>query len=187
AALLAVAAVLSLAVGAMLRRSPAAVTAVVVAIVLPYALAVASVLAAEVSQWLLRLTPAAAFAILQSLSRYPQVTGAYTPSGATSHSHRGSASPCCAATPRSPLAWPSTCCAEGTHEAGTARANDEHARSAARGVDQTAHRTGHDLAAAWHHRTEHGGECRRSRRRQLPIRGLQPAPRQDQPHRDRPW
>jgi ABC-type transport system involved in multi-copper enzyme maturation permease subunit len=79
AALLAVAGVLTLAVGAMLRRSAAAVTAVIVAIVLPYLLAVASVLPAGVSQWLLRLTPAAAFAIQQTLSRYPQVTAAYTP------------------------------------------------------------------------------------------------------------
>ncbi len=80
AALLAVAAVLALAVGAMLRRSAAAVTAVIVAIVLPYVLAVASVLPAAVSDWLLRLTPAAAFAIQQSLTEYPQVTAAHTPS-----------------------------------------------------------------------------------------------------------
>ena len=80
AALLAVAAVLTLAVGAILRRSAAAVTAVIVAIVLPYVLAVASVLPVGVSQWLLRLTPAAAFAIQQSLTQYPQVTVAHTPS-----------------------------------------------------------------------------------------------------------
>jgi ABC-type transport system involved in multi-copper enzyme maturation permease subunit len=80
AALLAVAAVLALAVGAMLRRSAVAVTAVIVAIVLPYVLAVGAGLPAGVSQWLLRLTPAAAFAIQQSLPQYPQVTAAYTPS-----------------------------------------------------------------------------------------------------------
>jgi ABC-type transport system involved in multi-copper enzyme maturation permease subunit len=80
AALFAVAAVLALAVGALTRRSAAAVTAVIVAIVLPYVLAVASALPAGVSQWLLRLTPAAAFAIQQSLPQYPQVAGAYTPS-----------------------------------------------------------------------------------------------------------
>jgi ABC-type transport system involved in multi-copper enzyme maturation permease subunit len=79
AALLAVAAVLALAVGAMLRRSAAAVAAVIVAIVLPYVLAVASVLPAGVSAWLLRLTPAAAFAIQQTLPQYPQVSFAYTP------------------------------------------------------------------------------------------------------------
>ena len=79
AALLALAAVLALAAGAMLRRSAAAVTAVIVAIVLPYVLAVASVLPAGVSAWLLRLTPAAAFAIQQTLPHYPQVSSAYTP------------------------------------------------------------------------------------------------------------
>ena len=79
AALLALAAVLALAAGAMLRRSAAAVTAVIVAIVLPNILAVASVLPAAVSEWLLRLTPAAAFALQQTLPQYPQVSSAYTP------------------------------------------------------------------------------------------------------------
>jgi ABC-type transport system involved in multi-copper enzyme maturation permease subunit len=79
AALLAVAAVLALAVGTLLRRSAGAVTAVIVAIVLPYILAVASVLPAGAAQWLMRLTPAAAFAIEQSMPAYPQVTASYTP------------------------------------------------------------------------------------------------------------
>jgi ABC-type transport system involved in multi-copper enzyme maturation permease subunit len=79
AALLAVAAVLALAVGTMLRRSAGAVTAVIVAIVLPYLLAVASVLPAGPAEWLLRITPAAAFAIQQSLPQYPQVIANYTP------------------------------------------------------------------------------------------------------------
>jgi ABC-type transport system involved in multi-copper enzyme maturation permease subunit len=79
AALLALAAVLVLAAGAMLRRSAAAVAAIIVAIVLPYILAVASVLPAAVSAWLLRLTPAAGFAIQQTLPHYPQVSSAYTP------------------------------------------------------------------------------------------------------------
>jgi ABC-type transport system involved in multi-copper enzyme maturation permease subunit len=78
AALLAVAAVLAVAIGAMLRRSAGAVSAVVVVIVLPYILAVASVLPAGPSEWLLRLTPAAAFSIQQAIPRYPQVTSAYT-------------------------------------------------------------------------------------------------------------
>jgi ABC-type transport system involved in multi-copper enzyme maturation permease subunit len=79
AALLAVAAVLALAVGTLLRRSAGAVTAVIVAIVLPYILAVASVLPAGAAEWLMRLTPAAAFAIEQSMPAYPQVTASYTP------------------------------------------------------------------------------------------------------------
>ena len=79
AALLAVAAVLALGIGTVLRRSAGAVTAVIVAIVLPYVLAVASVLPAGAAEWLLRLTPAAAFAIQQSTPQYPQVIGNYTP------------------------------------------------------------------------------------------------------------
>jgi ABC-type transport system involved in multi-copper enzyme maturation permease subunit len=79
AALLALAAVLALAIGAILRRSAGAVTAVIAAIVLPYLLAVASVLPTGATQWLLRLTPAAAFAIQQSLIQYHQVSAAYTP------------------------------------------------------------------------------------------------------------
>ena len=79
AALLAVAAVLALAVGAILRRGAGAVAAVIVAIVVPYILSVASVLPTGVGQWLLRITPAAAFAIQQSVPRYPQVSYDYSP------------------------------------------------------------------------------------------------------------
>jgi ABC-type transport system involved in multi-copper enzyme maturation permease subunit len=79
AALLAVAAVLALALGAVLRRGAAAVTIVVVAIVLPYILSVASVLPVGVLDWLLRITPAAAFAIQQAAPQYPQVTALYSP------------------------------------------------------------------------------------------------------------
>jgi ABC-type transport system involved in multi-copper enzyme maturation permease subunit len=79
AALLGVAAVLALAVGAILRRSAATVAAVIVLVVLPYILATAGVLPAGPSQWLLRVTPAAGFAIQQSLPAYSQVDHAYTP------------------------------------------------------------------------------------------------------------
>jgi ABC-type transport system involved in multi-copper enzyme maturation permease subunit len=78
AALLAVAAVLALALGAVLRRSATAVSAGIVVLVLPYLLAV-SVLPAGAAQWLLRLTPAAAFAIQQSTPQYSQVDNVYTP------------------------------------------------------------------------------------------------------------
>jgi ABC-type transport system involved in multi-copper enzyme maturation permease subunit len=81
AALIAIVAVLALAVGAMMRRSAAAVTTVVVVIVLPYILAVASVLPVGVSDWLLRLTPAAAFAVQQPMPAYPQVAAIYSPGG----------------------------------------------------------------------------------------------------------
>jgi len=79
AALLAVAAVLALALGTVLRRSAAAVSIVIVAIVLPYILAVGSVLPVGVSDWLLRITPAAAFAVQQAVPQYPQVTALYSP------------------------------------------------------------------------------------------------------------
>jgi len=79
AALLAVAAVLALALATILRRSALSVTAVIVLIVLPYILAVASVLPAGPAEWLLRVTPAAAFAVQQTLIRYPQVAASYAP------------------------------------------------------------------------------------------------------------
>jgi ABC-type transport system involved in multi-copper enzyme maturation permease subunit len=80
AALLAVSAVLALAVGALLRRSAAAVTVVIAVILLPYLLAVLSgVLPATAEEWLVRVTPAAAFAIQQSIPQYTQVSAAYNP------------------------------------------------------------------------------------------------------------
>jgi ABC-type transport system involved in multi-copper enzyme maturation permease subunit len=80
AAVLAVAAVLALALGTVLRRSAGTVTAGIVLLVLPYLLAVASVLPSGPAQWLLRVTPAAAFAIQQSIPQYPQLATTYTPS-----------------------------------------------------------------------------------------------------------
>jgi ABC-type transport system involved in multi-copper enzyme maturation permease subunit len=77
AALLAVAAVLALAVGTILRRSAAAITAVIVGVVLSYILAVASGVSG-MADWLLRVTPAAGFAIQQSSPVYPQVSNLYT-------------------------------------------------------------------------------------------------------------
>jgi ABC-type transport system involved in multi-copper enzyme maturation permease subunit len=79
AGLLAVAAILSLAIGTTLRRSAAAVAAAIVIVVLPYILATSGVLPAGPAQWLLRLTPAAGFAIQQSIPAYPQVEQSYTP------------------------------------------------------------------------------------------------------------
>ena len=70
--LLAGAAVLALGLGAVLRRGFTAVVAGIVVIVLPYLLAM-TVLPPEPAQWLLRLTPAAAFAVQQSAVSYPQV------------------------------------------------------------------------------------------------------------------
>ena len=74
AALLAVAAVLAMAIGAALRRSAIAVTLVIVVIVLPYLIAVTNLLSVSGGQWLLRLAPAAAFSIQQAIPNYPQVS-----------------------------------------------------------------------------------------------------------------
>jgi regulation of enolase protein 1 (concanavalin A-like superfamily) len=80
AGLLAVSAVLALAVGTLLRRSAGAVTAVIAGIVLPYLLAtVPGILPVGAEQWLLRVTPAAGFAVQGTLTQYPQVNTVYTP------------------------------------------------------------------------------------------------------------
>lgn len=80
AALLATASILALGVGTVLRRGAGAVTAVTLAVVLPYLLvAQLPFLPAEVSDWLARLTPAAAFAVQQTLVPHPQVASLYTP------------------------------------------------------------------------------------------------------------
>lgn len=79
AALFALVATFALGLGTLLRRSAGAVTGAIVAVLLPYILAVASVLPAGAAQWLTRLTPAAAFSVQQSMAPYPQVTASYTP------------------------------------------------------------------------------------------------------------
>jgi ABC-type transport system involved in multi-copper enzyme maturation permease subunit len=80
AALLAVSAVLALAIGTAVRRSVMAVTAVIVVIVVPYLLAVSAVLPDSATEWLLRVSPAAAFAVQQTMPQYPQVSNVYLPS-----------------------------------------------------------------------------------------------------------
>ncbi|OKJ01840.1 hypothetical protein AMK18_10450 [Streptomyces sp. CB01249] len=78
--LCAAAAVLALGVGALLRRSGTAVALVVASLVLSFLLAVSGVLPAGVAEWLLRVTPAAGFAVQQTLPRYAQVLSVYEPS-----------------------------------------------------------------------------------------------------------
>jgi ABC-type transport system involved in multi-copper enzyme maturation permease subunit len=79
AAVLAVTAVIALAIGAVLRRGAGAVAVVVVVIVLPYMFTVAApILPPGAAGWLLRITPAAAFAVQQTLIQYPQVSNTYT-------------------------------------------------------------------------------------------------------------
>jgi ABC-2 family transporter len=78
--MLAVAAVLALALGTILRRGVSAVTAVIVVIFLPFLLGtLQGVLPLGGQEWLLRLTPAGAFSVLQQLPAYHQVLADYTP------------------------------------------------------------------------------------------------------------
>jgi ABC-type transport system involved in multi-copper enzyme maturation permease subunit len=79
AALLAAVSVLALSIGTVLRRSVAAVGAAIVVIVLPYVLGISGVLPASAAEWVLRVTPAAGFAIEQSVPQYQQVIGHYGP------------------------------------------------------------------------------------------------------------
>src|SRR5262249_41687400 len=191
-----VAAVLALAVGATLRRSAATVTAVLAVIVLPYVLAVASILPAGVSAWLLRLTPAAAFAIQQTLPQYPQVRSAYTP--ANRYLPRGAlwlAPRRWGATPRPPGPCPVPSPGKRPHDPGPASGASGPAQTAAhatggqtratapgmaahpgrtaRGMDQAAHRAGHVLAAGRRHPADRDGQ-RPGRRRPPPPRRAGP-------------
>ncbi len=77
--LVAVTAVLVLAVGAIVRRGAATIAIAIAAIVVPYFLSVASVVPLGVADWLLRITPAAGFALQQPYPAYPQVMAVYKP------------------------------------------------------------------------------------------------------------
>ena len=79
AALVAVVAILALAIATVVRRSVAAVTIIFAAIVVPYFLSAVATLPVGVADWLLRVTPAAAFAVQQATPRYPQVQAYYAP------------------------------------------------------------------------------------------------------------
>jgi ABC-type transport system involved in multi-copper enzyme maturation permease subunit len=79
AAMLAVAAVFAVALGAVLRRSAAAITIAIVTVVLPFLLTALNVFPSGVGDWLLRLTPAAGLAIEQSIPNYPQVASTINP------------------------------------------------------------------------------------------------------------
>jgi ABC-type transport system involved in multi-copper enzyme maturation permease subunit len=80
AALIAVAAVFTLAVATMVRRSAAAILIVIVTIVIPFVLSAPPGIPAGLTEWLLRITPAAAFALQQPAPQYYQVQANYIPS-----------------------------------------------------------------------------------------------------------
>jgi ABC-type transport system involved in multi-copper enzyme maturation permease subunit len=71
AGLLAIAAILALSAGAVFRRSAAAITAVIALLVIPVILGV--ILPQGPADWVLRLTPAAAFGLQEGTPQYSQV------------------------------------------------------------------------------------------------------------------
>jgi ABC-2 family transporter protein len=77
AGLLAVAAILALSAGAVLRRTAGAITAVVVLLVVP--LILGFILPQGPADWVLRLTPAAAFGLQRGTPHYSQVTSVCEP------------------------------------------------------------------------------------------------------------
>ncbi len=77
AGLLAIAAILALSAGAMLRRSAAAITAVVGLMIIPVILGV--ILPQDAAVWVLRLTPASAFGLQEGTPQYSQVMHACLP------------------------------------------------------------------------------------------------------------
>ncbi|WP_149262765.1 ABC transporter permease subunit [Actinomadura sp. K4S16] len=79
AALLAIASIMALSLGAVLRHGAGAVTTAMAVIVLPYILVANPFMPVSVSNWLTRVTPAAAFASQQTLVPYHQVSSLYTP------------------------------------------------------------------------------------------------------------
>jgi ABC-type transport system involved in multi-copper enzyme maturation permease subunit len=80
AAVIAVCAVLAVAIGTVVRRGAAAVATVIAVIVAPYVLAVPiPVLPLAAADWLMRLTPAAAFAVEGTVTQFPQVDEVYAP------------------------------------------------------------------------------------------------------------
>jgi hypothetical protein len=80
AAVLALCAVLAYGLGVWLRRGWAAILIGLSLVALPYAVTAFPLLPDAVSEWLLRLTPAAGFAVQQTMVEYPQVTAHYAPS-----------------------------------------------------------------------------------------------------------
>ncbi|MEU5869041.1 hypothetical protein ABZ815_48300 [Nonomuraea sp. NPDC047529] len=80
ALVLALCAVLAFGLGVRLRRGWAAIVVALALVALPYGVTAVPLLPDAVSGWLLRLTPAAGFAVLQTRAEYPQVTAHYAPS-----------------------------------------------------------------------------------------------------------
>jgi hypothetical protein len=80
AVVLALCAVFAYALRGWLRRGWAAILVALGLVAVPYAVATLPILPDPVAEWLLRLTPAAGFAVRQTAVEYPQVTAHYAPS-----------------------------------------------------------------------------------------------------------
>jgi ABC-type transport system involved in multi-copper enzyme maturation permease subunit len=78
-AMLGVAAAFAVALGAILRRSAAAIAIAVVLVVLPFLLAALNVLPVTVGDWLLRVMPTAGLAVQQAIPNYHQVQSVISP------------------------------------------------------------------------------------------------------------
>ena len=74
------AAVFTLAIATMVRRSATAILIAIVAIVIPFVLSAPPGIPTSLVDWLLRVTPAAAFALQQPAPQYYQVQANYIPS-----------------------------------------------------------------------------------------------------------
>ena len=70
---------LALAIGVIVRRSAATVAVAIVMIVLPYFFAASAAVPLGAGDWLLRIMPAAGFALQQAYPEYNQVTMLYAP------------------------------------------------------------------------------------------------------------
>jgi ABC-type transport system involved in multi-copper enzyme maturation permease subunit len=79
AALIAMAAVFTLAVATIVRRSATAILIVIAVIVIPFVLSAPPGIPVNLTDWLLRITPAAAFALQQPAPQYYQVNANYMP------------------------------------------------------------------------------------------------------------
>jgi ABC-type transport system involved in multi-copper enzyme maturation permease subunit len=81
AAVMALTAMLAVAIGALVRRSAIAITTAFSVLVLPFLLAAIGVFPVGIAEWLLRVFPAAGFAVEQSIPRYSQVNQVFQPAG----------------------------------------------------------------------------------------------------------
>ena len=189
AAMLAVAAVLALAIGAVLRRSAIAVTVVIVAIVLPYLISVTNLPARGRRRGCCgspRPPPSRSSRPSRTTRRSSNVCSAgewLLPAGAMGRFRgavrvgRGRAGP--GRVPAAPEGRMSLAlgCGTSAHPARAIHGRGRPAGRAARRVDQAAHRAGHGLAAGRRRRADRGGQRGRGRGHPVPGRGLRPGSR----------